>query len=253
MRRDFFDNRKPSLVAMVSGDNTRDVIAEVTNSLYAGADAFGIQLCRLKEEFRTEEELKKMFGACQGKPIYVTSYRTGQSAGYTYKQCVELLVRAYGCGATLLDIPADFYCPTRNGTTFDEEAVRRQKETVEMLHGLGADVLMSAHHADLLSEDEIIRHAFAQAERGADVVKLVTMCNTEEDVIFNLSIVGRLKRELGKPFLYLANGAYGRLIRQLSPTFGASMYLCVEHYTPDSTKAQTHLASTKLLRDNLFL
>ena len=52
MFRDFFNNTKPALVSMVSGDNTADVIAEVTNGLYQGADAFGIQLCRLKEEYR---------------------------------------------------------------------------------------------------------------------------------------------------------------------------------------------------------
>ena len=248
----FLNTTKPSLVAMIAAKTSEDAICQITNSLYDGADAFGIQLCHLRHEFQTPDELRNIFSHCQGKPIYVTAYRTGENTGYTYEMCLGLLKMAYECGATLLDIPGDFFGGCPNGMSFDNEVVEKQKALISELKATGAEVLMSCHHSEFLGEEEIIRHAKAQQERGADIIKVVSKCNSEEDILVHLHIIQRLKKELTKPFLYLASGTHGRLVRQLGPSFGVSMYLCVDHYTPGSTKFQPKLSSTKLIRDNLI-
>ena len=65
----FLNNPKPLLCVMVQEPNPDSAIEVISNALYDGAEAFGIQLECLEREYRTEENLKKIFSACKGLPI----------------------------------------------------------------------------------------------------------------------------------------------------------------------------------------
>jgi acid phosphatase family membrane protein YuiD len=58
----FLKFEKPPLVAMVQEKTAEGAIAVIMNSLAEGAEAFGIQLCYLTPEYRTEEKLKLISG-----------------------------------------------------------------------------------------------------------------------------------------------------------------------------------------------
>ena len=248
-----FEQRKPPLVAMISSKNTEDCIIEIINSIYDGADAIGIQLDHIKSEYKTREELEKIIVACNGLPVYITSYKGGENSEYTYEECAELLLLAGELGAELLDVPGDFYRKEQNGMTFDSEAVAKQRALIDLIHSRGQYVLMSCHHADELSQDEIISHARAQVERGADVVKIVAKCTSERKLHEHLDTIRILKDELGVPFLYLTSGPrkFAGLIRQIGPNFGVCMYLCVANHGKGSTPLQPKLRNIKLVRDNI--
>lgn len=94
---------------MIQCETADECIKKIKKSLTDGADAFGIQLCVLKREYRDEETLKRIFSACGDKPIYATSYRCKESEGMSDDECAELLLRALKCGATLLDVMGDAY------------------------------------------------------------------------------------------------------------------------------------------------
>lgn len=66
------------------------------------------------------------------------------------------------------------YDPQPEEMTYNEIAVKRQKELIEQLHKKGVQVLMSAHIYRFLLEDEVLKIALAQQERGVDIVKIVT-------------------------------------------------------------------------------
>ena len=248
-----FEQRKPPLVAMISSKTAEDSILEIINSIYDGADAIGIQLDHIKNEYKTREELEKIIGACNGLPVYVTSYKGGENSDLSYDECAELLLLAGDLGAELLDVPGDFYGKELNGMSFDPDVVNRQKELVDLIHSKGKYVLMSCHHGEELSKEEIISHAKAQAERGADVVKIVAKCMSEEKLHEHLDIIRILKAELGIPFLYLTSGPreYSGLIRQIGPNFGVCMYLCVAEHGKGSTALQPKLRCIRLVRDNI--
>ena len=250
----FFENRKPPLVGMISAKTTTDVIFEITNSLYDGADAIGIQLDHIKAEHKTREHLTEMFNACAGLPIYVTSYKGGESASLTYDECAELLFTSLELGAELLDVPCDFYGKGVDGVSYDEETVAKQVKLIKDLHAKGGRVLMSCHHSKELSKEEIIRHAWTQVERGADVVKIVARCESKSKIIEHLQIIQTLKEELPVPFLYLTSGPRqsAGLIRQIGPAFGVCMYLCVTHHVEGATPLQPKLRTIKQVRDNMF-
>ena len=249
----FLEYQKPLLVAMVEDSTPDEMICTILDSLYDGAEAFGIQLCKLKHEYRNEKTLKRIFSYCEGKPIYITSYRTAENKDLTDDECVEFLLMGLRAGATLCDVMGDLYHPEDDQLTFDPEAVEKQKQLIQKIHEMGGEVLISSHLSRYFDEEEILAYARAQIERGTDVVKIVNKSNSEDEQMANLQIAYRLKKELDKPYLFLAGGMHARLIRQIGPTLGVCMYLCLNRYRPVSTKAQPILRSTKQIRDNMFL
>ena len=253
----FVDVHKPMLISMVTETELKSVLAFIANSLYGGADAIGFGLGFLKPEYRTEAELDRIFAACAGKPVYLYSYPEVNSAGFTHEQCAEYLLFVAKCaskyGAVLCDIMCDMFDKNPSGWSDKPEAVKKQTDLAKQIHDMGCEVLYSVHHSEFLGEEEIIRQARAQIERGADVVKIVAKAGTREELIENLDIITKLKESLGAPFLYLANGKYSYTIRQIGIALGVSMCLCVEHYNELTNKVQPALSASRAIRDNLII
>jgi len=131
----FLNSDKPLITAMVQYPTPEECVAKIKASLADGADAIGIQLCRLKREYRTKNILTKIFAACDGKPIYVTSYRYGESENFTDEECAELLLLALDCGATLCDVMGDMYDRSPQYELADkEEAINKQKALIAEIH-----------------------------------------------------------------------------------------------------------------------
>ncbi|MEE0946998.1 MAG: type I 3-dehydroquinate dehydratase [Acutalibacteraceae bacterium] len=252
MRPTFLTYNKPLLCAMIQASTPEDAICQIVNASYDGAEAFGIQLEVLKREYRDLETLKKIFSYCENKPIYLTSYRYSNSDGYTDDQCAELLLLGLSAGGTLCDIMGDMFNKDKYELTYDEEAVEKQKALAKKIHEMGGEVLISSHLGTFVPEEEVVKIALAQQERGADVVKIVNHAQTHEQLMEDIRICDRLNSELDTKFLYLANGPHCKLLRQMGAALGCCMYLCVQHYLPISSKEQPKLSATKQLRDAMF-
>ena len=249
----FLDQPRPLLCAMVQEKTPEEAIAVIMNSLYDGAEAFGIQLEYLKKEYRDEKTLREIFSHCKGKPIYITSYRGAESAGLSDEECVGLLLLGLDAGATLLDVIGDLFCREPHELTMDPEAVRKQEELIETIHARGGEALISSHLHAFYDEEEVMRIAFEQKRRGADVVKIVSRADTREELMADLRIADRLGRELGKEHLFLAGGRECALLRQIGPYFGSCVYLTVERYRPQSSKEQPLLRAAKAIRDAMTI
>ena len=128
-----FDKKRPPLVAMVQNETVEDALNTITDALYDGADAFGIQLEDLLPQYRNLEDLKKIFAACMGKPTYITSYRSHNSKGYTDEQCMELLLLGAEAGGDLCDIMGDTFDPQQwLATVTDRSAVSLDARKVQV-------------------------------------------------------------------------------------------------------------------------
>lgn len=251
MKATFLNHDIPLLCAMIQAHTPDEAICQIVNSLYDGADAFGIQLENLRREYRDVETLKRIFSFCDGKPIYITSYRNSESTGYTDEECVEYLLMGLDAGATICDIMGDFFCPDPHEFTWDPEAAAKQKAVADEIHKRGGEVLISSHIHAFITPEEVLKIAKAQRERGADVAKIVNFSQTEEQMYAGFDAIRLLKDQLGGEFLYLSNGPFSRKIRTLGPSFGVCMYLCVQHYGALNSKEQPKLSAIKAARDNL--
>ena len=253
MKPTFLGKELPTLTLMIFDvDTPEKFIEEIEMGKRDGAEAFGLQLEVLKREYRTEEILRKIFSHCDGKPIYVTSYRGGASQGMTDEECVEYLLLAQKAGATLMDIMGDLYNPVRCQMTFDPEAVEKQKALAKTIKERGGEVLFSAHLQDFYGEEDVMKFAFAQKERGADIVKLVSVANTEQELAVDIKIMSRLKLELGKEFLFLAGGDRCKFIRKAGGNLGSCMYLCLNNHERFKDRIQPLLIEQKKVREHLY-
>ena len=255
MKASFKNAERPLLCTMIKVETIAEAISTIVNSEYDGAEAYGIQLEVLREDQRSEEQLKYMFSFCKGKPIYITSYRNYYNEGKSDDECMELLLRGIKCGATLADVMGDLYHPEPIEITYDEEAVKKQEELIKKIHDMGGEVLISSHFHRFISKEETMKIAREQERRGADVVKIVNYSSTEEQELIHFDIASKMKHELDPKtkYLYLANGPHSKLLREIGPFLGVCMWLCIEHYVPYDSKEQPKLRNMRDMRINMAL
>ena len=251
MKPTFLHQNKPLVTCMVQAPTVDETILLIRNAAYDGADAWGFQMENLSPEEQTEANLRRIFSNTDGKPIYATSYRGGRNAGRSDDDLAEswkLLIRS---GATLVDIMGDAFCPTPGELTEDPAAVEKQMALIDEIHAMGGEVLMSSHVCRYIPAEEVLRIAKAHEARGADICKIVTAANSEEEEMENLRIITLLKQELGIPFLFLCGGSHCKRHRQLGPLFGCCMWLTVGKYDRSATPMQPLTRAMRTLADTL--
>ncbi|MEE1161321.1 MAG: type I 3-dehydroquinate dehydratase [Acutalibacteraceae bacterium] len=229
MSDSFLQKNRPTLTAMLKSGTTEGILSEIEAMLGQGTDAFGFQIEQMKPEERRAENYKKIFSAMRGKPAYVTNYIRGNSVPHTDEELTEELYVAVECGAKLIDVRCDLFDRQPDEYTFNETAIARQKKIIEKLHAMGAEVLMSTHIFHFVPSEEVLKIALSQQERGVDIVKIVTMANSEEELMDNLKTTVTLKEKLSVPSLFLCNGTHCKKHRILGPVLGSDMFLAVEN------------------------
>ena len=244
----FLTYEKPLLTCMVQATTPERIKELVTLSIPEGAEAFGMQFCRMQEEYRTPEVYRDLFAFASPYPVYVTNYRKhGSNIGKNDEILAAELLELAACGATLCDVMGDYFDPCVGEFTMDEKAVQKQMALIQGLHKRGAEVLMSSHILKFTPAERVLEVALEQQRRGADICKIVTAASTMEEQIENLRITELLKQHLQIPFLFLSGGE-NYIARRLGGTLGNCMTLCVHEYDALATKSQPLLKDMKQIR-----
>lgn len=247
----FLPYERPLLTCMVQADNPDRIKELIDLSLPEGAEAFGMQFCQMKKEYRNKKTYSELFEYASPLPVYVTNYRNHLSnAGKSDDVLAAELVELAECGATLCDVMGDYFDHCEGELTMDEEAVKKQMKLIDELHKRGAEVLMSSHVLKFTPAERVLEIAREHERRGADICKIVTDAENTEQQIENLRIINLLKKNLKIPFLFLAGGEC-RILRRIGGSLGCCMYLCVHEYDEYATKAQPLLHDIKIIRDIL--
>lgn len=245
----FLKYKKPLLVSMVQADNPDRIKELIDLSLPEGAEAFGMQFCKMKSEYRNKETYKKLFEYAS-LPTYVTNYRHAENKQKSDGELAKELLELAECGATLCDVMGDIFDACEDELTMNEKAVKKQMALIDELHARGAEVLMSSHVLKYTPAERVLEIAHEHERRGADICKIVTRANTMEEQIENLRIIELLKQNLKIPFLYLCGGEC-LILRRIGGNIGNCMSLCVHEYDELATPSQPLLSDMKKLRDLL--
>ena len=110
---------------------------------------------------------------------------------------------------------------------------------------------MSSHVRRFVDAETVLEIAYEQQRRGADVAKIVTAANSDEEQIENLRITSLLKKELKIPFLFLSGGTHSKIHRMIGPQLGCLSYLAVHEHDEQSFPTQPTIRAAKAVRDNL--
>ena len=247
-RSEFLSNEYPPLVCMVQADNPERIKELIALSIPEGADAFGMQFCRMKAQYRNKDTYKELFELASPYPIYVTNYRDGENKGKSDETLAEELLELAECGATLCDVMGDIFDRTEGELTMNEEAVGKQMKLIDELHARGAEVLMSSHVLKYTPAERVLEIALEHQRRGADICKIVTRADNMEQQIENLRIINLLKEKLSIPFLFLCGGEC-RILRRIGEKIGSCMTLCVYEHDTLATPAQPLLKDVKTIKE----
>ena len=236
---------------MVQADNPDRIKELIDLSRLEGAEAFGMQFCKMKEEYRNKKTYRELFEYASPLPVYVTNYRNNlSSAGKSDDVLAAELVELAECGATLCDVMGDYFDACEGELTMNKDAIKKQMRLIDELHGRGAEVLMSSHVFKFTPAERVLEIALEHERRGADICKIVTGAENTEQQIENLRIINLLKENLKIPFLFLAGGEC-HILRRIGGSLGCCMYLCVHEYDELATKSQPLLRDMKILRELL--
>ena len=134
--------------------------------------------------------------------------------------------------------------PPREVST-DAAAVERQMRLIEEAHRRGGEVLASAHALTRLTPQGAVRLGLLAEERGADAVKIVQLCTSYEDVVECFASTVALGRELKIPYVMMAHGEYGKLVRPMAPLLGSMLVFARQDYAPGSFLDQPPVRAMK--------
>lgn len=253
MKKSFLNSTTPFITEMVQVPTAKQAECSIRNAIAEGATAVGLQLSHLEKEFHTEECLKMIFEAAEDKPIYFTNYRGGFNEGKTDEQLTDGLLLGLKCGATLVDVMGDTFCPAAEELTTDEKAIKKQMDFIDKVHKLGGEVLMSSHVHQFRCAERVLEMALEQQRRGADIVKIVTGADTQEEELENLKICNLLKNELKVPFLFLSGGKFNGLHRTIGTALGVCMWLCFREYNQTTYPGPPLLSNVVKIKQALKL
>lgn len=231
MRPSFLRLQSPYLAAIIEAGTPEATIAGILKCEHEGAEAFAVSLAAWERDRLTLEELSRVFH-CTGRPMMPLCYRSGSLAADRMDDDAraELLLLAVDAGAAACDIMGDLYAPAPRERTRDARAIEKQKRLIDRIHAKGAEVVMSSHAPnEFLMGEEILEHLSDFVSRGADIPKIVVRADSEDELIESFRTTVLLSRQLGRPFVHLCSGKYGRLQRYVAPSLGAALTFGMEN------------------------
>ena len=122
-----------------------------------------------------------------------------------------MLINALKWGADMADIRGDLFSFCDGELTYDECAVEKQKELIANIRAMGKIALMSSHIIydgvfKFIPKEDVVKIALEQEKRGADIAKIVSNADTEEELLENFEAITLLKKQVKIPVLFLCNG-----------------------------------------------
>jgi len=264
VRKSFATLQAPVCAAVIREKTPTQAIFAIKNAEINGATAFDLHLSCLEEKYRTVDCIKSIV-ECTTKPMLGLNYNiTVDKGGYecSEEDRIALLMMAVDAGIAAVDFQGYTYdLPSRDGyvgkkkysfttnnpkeVVTDESIIKKQKELIDKVHEKGAEVLLSCHPNVFMTKAQIIELAKFLEQRNPDIIKIVTLCNTDEEMIEAFDTMVALKKEIKSVKIHFhCNGKTGKLTRIINPLLGAYMIFCVDNYAEGHTVDQLHLKTT---------
>lgn len=273
MRKSFAKVNQPMLATVIKERTPIDAIAQIRTSQYHGATGVDLHLSCLDSEYRTKEHIASIVRASKA-PILALNYNLSYDKGI-YEDSEEnrtnLIFTAIEAGAAAADIQGytfDLYSKTNFREEFsnlgysfikgnpkeivvDSKIIDKQMDFIERVHHLGAEVLLSNHPGIAMTTEQVVDLALFVEKRKPDIIKIVTVASTEEELVEAFKTMVTLKKELKTPVSYHCSGPMGGLTRIVNPMLGGFMCFCNEKFSINSDMSQPLLETAKQVIDGL--
>ena len=222
-----------------------------------------MHLSCLDDEYKTAEQIKRIVD-CTNLPMLGLNYSRRYDwteIEETEEERAELLMKSVEAGISAVDllgysfhpqsrakfVGEDVYSFTKNNPleiVTDKAVIERQKEFINRVHDMGKEVLLSTHPDIPMNGDQVIDLVLFLAERNPDIIKIVTRCNTEEELIEAYDTMRRLKKlNLRQKISFHCCGEMGRTTRLINPILGSYMCFCTKADDGNRIKEQLDIVT----------
>lgn len=260
--------QSPTLAGVVREKSVKAAIAEIKNCTYDGATMIDLHLSCLED--RSTDALKSIIDSSK-LPILALNYNRTfdwQDANYSEDERVESLLSAVEAGARGIDIQGyTYHLPSRDAfcgddkysftkgnpkeVVTDDQVITKQCDLIERVHFMGAEVLLSCHPGIAMSAEQVVELALFLEKRNPDIIKIVTISNSEEETVESFRAMALLKKEVKTVVSYHAGGKAGALSRIVNPMLGSHIIFCVDRFNEGSTMEQLDLKTIRTIVDNM--
>ncbi|TNJ62855.1 type I 3-dehydroquinate dehydratase [Paenibacillus hemerocallicola] len=255
LRPSFAKLPQPFIVNVIREKDPESAIASIKNAEYDGAIAHDLHLTSLGQPFHNYKDLRRII-ASTANPQLILNYR--YTNDMSDEERIKRQILAIEAGAAAIDIPADTFDPnyTSYGSapegsaepnansynpkelSMDPAVIEKQMKLIETVHSMGAEVLLSSHTRVVMSSEQVVSHALEMQSRGADMVKIVSVCMNEDQLIEAFKSIVALKRTLKVPFQYQCHGEHGKLTRVVGPMLGSMLVFCNQRFAAHTFNEQ---------------
>jgi hypothetical protein len=250
MRPSFVNHSKPFLCSVITEETPENSIYAIRTSEFDGAEAYLYDLRQLNVKYHNREDLSRIFLSTD-KPLMVYYYRnrphipqvSDEDRAKSYLLSVE-------AGASAVDVIADLYEPSPFEICKNPAIITRQQSLIEEIPKRGGEAMLTSHTNAVMTTAQVLEHAKMLEDRGPDMLKIVSIANSEDALLEALQTTVALKRRLRVPYIYISAGDYGKIQRIVGPMLGSALTFCVPYYNKDSTLEQPLLRSTRQVYNN---
>ncbi len=273
MRKSFVNNKMPILAAVIRERTPRDAIAEIKNYAINGAQVADLHLSCLDEQYRNIECISQIVNQ-SSLPILGLNYN--QAPDWTVTETSEeervaLLMMSIDAGAAGIDMqgytfdrPSHFafnddfahfdYSFIKNKpreVVVDPKIIEKQCDLIEQIHFKGAEVLLSNHLLIPMKTDELVELCLFLEKRKPDMIKIVTQCETDEDMLESFRSMLTIKKEIKTPVTLFSNGVTSPLTRIINPMLGGALVFTSNGFNARSNFTQMDLTTIKQVLDGV--
>ncbi|MBE6369996.1 MAG: type I 3-dehydroquinate dehydratase [Lentisphaerae bacterium] len=249
-KKSFFNRQSCAVTLLCKPTSATQAMALVRAAECDGADAFAIEIQKLPQTERTVDNFRNIIGCAQLPGMFI-DYRDDIIHGADDEARQQYLLMAAEAGAEVIDVMGDLYNPSPRELALDAATISKQKKLIDEIHRRGAKVLISSHMTnEALSANEVLEHLQLQAARNADIVKIVTRADSEEEAAEAVRTMMLLHRKMDRPFIYLCCGKFARFSRYIGPQLGVAVEFAVHDYDSAGGYNQPTISSFRKVIDN---
>jgi 3-dehydroquinate dehydratase len=259
------------LAGVIRERSLKAAIAAIRNGEINGATAFDLHLSCLDEEYKNPDSIREIVSSTD-KPMLALNYnqRYDWSSFYTSEEeRVKLLMTAAEAGVSAVDIQgytydleskenymgnANFSFTKGNPKEIvtDKKIIEKQVALIEHFHAIGTEVLLSTHPYIPMNCEQVTELTKYLQKRKPDIIKIVTLCENDEQMVEAFKTMLTLKKEITKTKIHFhCCGKAGKLTRIINPILGAYLTFCTDQYTESSNLEQLHLKTTADIINNI--
>ena len=273
MRKSFAKVTPPMLSGVIKERTPLNAKIQIKTSECHGATGIDLHLSCLEKEFRTKEHLEYIVNSAKS-PVLALNYNLAYDNTIyddTEENRTNLIFTAIEAGAAAADIQGyTFDIESKTGfrkefghldhsfikgnpkeIVVDPKVIDKQMEFIEKVHHLGAEVLLSNHPGIPMTTQQVVDLALFVEKRKPDIIKIVTVASTDEEMLEAFKTMVTLKKEVKTPVSYHCSGPKGGLTRVVNPMLGGFMCFCNDSYSHNSDMSQPLIETAKAILDNM--